>query len=113
MEGVIYNILTDHLTMNNIVLVIQLVLLVYIIHGFTLIVFRNWVEKYKALRDFRYNMILGIGSKVSIEAAKENFTGVITRVDKDNVLIVNDESSVMVDTRHFIRSPIVIHNRNI
>lgn len=113
MEQLVFTIFSEHLNFENLVLIIQLVFIVYIIHGFILVLFHNWVEKYNALRAFRNNMILGIGSKVSVEAANQRFTGTISEVNKNNVVITNDTSSVIMDTRKFIRETIIIHDKKL
>jgi len=113
MEQITFNLLSEHLNFENVILIVQLLFLVYIVHGFILILFHNWVEKYNALRAFRNNMILGIGSKVSLEAADQPFTGYISSIDKNNVVITNDTSSVIIDTRKFMKETIVIHNKEL
>ncbi len=110
MEIVLYELFTNYLSVEGIILIVQLLFSVYVIHGIIMLLTRNYGEKWVAFRGFKNNMLLGIGTKITIEVARQQFTGNISSATKDKIVISNNNDIVMIDMRTFMNMSVIIHN---
>jgi len=113
METMMFKMFTDYLSVEAMVLMAQLIVVGYVAYGIVQLLIKNFGEKWIAFRSFKSNLVLGLGTKITIEVARQQFTGHISHVSKDKIIISNDLDVVVMDIRTFMNSSIIIHNTNL
>lgn len=107
METLLFDYIDDKSLLNIILLIIQVFIIVFVI-----IYIKSYVERLIAWHYFKKNLIAGLGTKISFEAAKKSFTGVITNANFKTITVTNHNEIVPVDTRIFMNMIIIIHKTN-
>jgi len=108
MENILLELMSMHLTFDSVVLLVQVLIVLY-----SLLWIKLYIEKHIAFRSFKNNMVLGIGTEITLEVARSQFRGHITSATKDKIIIKNENDIVMVDTRKFMESAFIIHNTSL
>lgn len=109
MESILLEeLMSAHLTFDNLLLLFQIIIVLYFLFWVKL-----YIERHIAFRAFKNNMILGVGTEITLEVARTQFRGHITSATKDKIIVKNEKDIVMVDTRKFMESAFIIHNTNL
>lgn len=102
------NMLLEHLDVESLFglalvmvqLLIALVLVLYL---------KSMAERLLAWKNFKANLAVGVGTRVSLAVGRVQFCGTITSADKYCVVIANGQDSVHMDTKDFVRVAVIVH----
>jgi hypothetical protein len=108
MDQAILDIVQGGLTLESLVLVLQI-----IVAAFLVLMVRSWIMKTWAWHLFRKSTVMGIGTVVK---ATVNGTfvveGVVRKADKGRVVIRSEDSTVYIPTVEFVKQSWTIKDPN-